>query len=1123
MKKLRKAILLGLGLLPMMMPIDAATSSADFIKDSDELSSSEPQWKKSRLSLEAQSGSRSIGSVDLMVPFMGDNDFLVYTNLKAKFGTGANNSNGSTLEGNLGFGVRRVNDAETAIYGAYAFYDRLKSVNDNTFQQITIGAERLGLTWDFRANAYLPVGTTSYKNEIIKDVVIDNHNLLEFYKASSEKAVAGGDIEIGRTLGSQKLRGYFAVYSFGQDLTGPRMRLDYKLSNHFSLTASVQYDKSRSVQYLAGMRISIGGVNVKKSDSIYNRLTDEVVRDIDIATIETSQELLKTKFDKFWVVDLDSGSGGAGTIDNPFGQISDAVQDAPENAIIFVKGSTAETINLNSIVNMKDGQILWGGYKPLHWDFANGQPSFGDNENTLLLQDGAGIRQSIAGSIEAANNAGIYGFDISADKLGQNQHGILVDNKTNVILSDVNITGFQSGVADKHYAGLRVIGDSSITIKNVALSNNDIGLRADGSNLYIENLNVSNNLLQGINASNNASINADSISVTGSGAEGVLLNNSQMNSNSISVTDSGTTGIVLNNSQLIAETVSSQHNQDQGVAFFDSNVTITDSLTSSHNKSAGLKVSDSTVMINNVNLTHNKNGAVINKLSDVTVNNAVITNNWKYGLDLAAGTATFNNALFANNGQTEDERLAITDINDLYSAIHIGSDARAVFNANALTVRDNAAGIEVLSGEVNVNNDAGSYSDNQRSLIDGNTGYGVYIHQKGDADSAVVNINNTDIINTKQLSSHSTDIKSGHGIYNQRTTSLNLNNVNISYNTGTGIWHRGGHLTGVSITLDGNGGENDTDYNTDVNLNNYAYGMRVDELEYATEVDLSAVNILNSTVHGLLMTGGDVSFDNLTSSNNQDGIMYVNGKLKVTNSLLLENNRFGVYINYMKEYASTQTDNQLELNKTQIKNTKNMNEDFYARGSGHGIAIDSMFAPTENKIILDTTIIDNNQGIGIYIAKDVLLDITNSTISHNGSSNARLVGVGGHESGGVTAGGIYKEYRNGGYSLINLNSSFVHENYGGGVIVWADTSDKPNHILNIDNTIIQENKGVGVRMDRGYISNSTITNNEQQSHFWSHKDWSFSQAKYVTRQPDINWDNSGIDYRSIYNGVGTVH
>lgn len=988
MKKIKKALLLALGLLPLTAVVDAAPSD-DSRDETSLLSSAEPQWKKSRFSIEAQSGSRTIGTFDALIPLLGDNDFMFYSNLKAKVGTSTQTSTGTAFEGNFGLGIRRVNDAETAIYGIYSYFDYLKSVNDNTFQQVTVGAERLGLTWDFRANVYLPIGTKEYNHTTYQQGVIDNHTLIAYYNTNKERAFAGGDIEAGRTLGTNRLRGYVGAYSFGEDLTGPRIRATYQLNDAIQLNAAVQYDNTNQFQYLLGIRYSIGGAKAKNPNSIYNRLTSEVVRDLDIKTTSKISEGVLVEPDKIWFVDPQGNDSGVGTSDSPFKTIEEAVSKAPENAVIFIKGDSDAAHQLKDILTLKDGQTLWGGSNNLYWNFAADKPEFIGSDSAPLIQEAMGVRQTLAGSIDVANNSSIYGLNIIGNDLGNQAQGISVNNKQNVTLYDVNVSGYKTETAEK-FSGLNITGDSTVTVNQSSFNNNDIGIQMNGGLLTTDNVTAANNLIHGFN--------------------------------------------------------------------------------------------------------------------------------------LISGTANIHNSTFNDNGDTDKLKDSTTKLSELNSAIRIGSNvSQAVLNASNITVNNNAGGIELIGGQLNINN--GFASNNDRSTIDGNLGYGILIHDNDGAAGDLIrnaSIMNTDITNTQRLSHDEVDlVTSGHGIMSENATSLYLENVAANNNAGNGIWHREGNFTGNSIIVTGNGSDSSHDINTDTDVDHFTYGLRIDSnnLDNASIVNLNNVTIKDSIAQGLVVTGGNVDINNLVSENNLDGVLLAHGTLNLSNAIIRDNNRFGIYFREDSQAVDLFNPNELTVTDSIIVGTKNNYEDAFQRGSGHGIVIE----PTSEMILNNITRIQNtkiisNQGLGIYMTNHSRVIVTDSSINANAFANNKLTNIGGRDSGNIKAGGIYKEYSATASKyavgpLTVLNSEIV-DNYGSGLIYYDGEELQQDPTVRIADTRIQNNSGVGVRLVAGSIIDSTITNNSEKSQLVAifNPDPGNGQPMII---PKVDITNSDIDYTII--------
>lgn len=106
------------------------------------------------LDVEGKLGShRHLGEGDFFIPLVQDDNTLLYTDIRYRL------DNESSREGNFGLGLRELLPSEWII-GGYTYYDRRKTPYDNYFSQITAGLEALSVDWDFRANVYIPIGTT---------------------------------------------------------------------------------------------------------------------------------------------------------------------------------------------------------------------------------------------------------------------------------------------------------------------------------------------------------------------------------------------------------------------------------------------------------------------------------------------------------------------------------------------------------------------------------------------------------------------------------------------------------------------------------------------------------------------------------------------------------------------------------------------------------------------------------------------------------------------------------------------------------------------------------------------------------------------------------------------------
>ena len=94
---------------------------------------------------------RNIGRVGAFAPLAQNNDMLSYLDLRF-MGDSRDNK-----EINAGLGQRWIDRDADRILGVFAYYDRRFSELGNAINQITLGAEYLTSTWDYRLNTHTPL------------------------------------------------------------------------------------------------------------------------------------------------------------------------------------------------------------------------------------------------------------------------------------------------------------------------------------------------------------------------------------------------------------------------------------------------------------------------------------------------------------------------------------------------------------------------------------------------------------------------------------------------------------------------------------------------------------------------------------------------------------------------------------------------------------------------------------------------------------------------------------------------------------------------------------------------------------------------------------------------------
>jgi hypothetical protein len=1052
LKPFRKILLTTLGVLPMLMPMDdvrasdATDSKADYLTSASEL-----PWRKARLSLEAQTGTRNIGTLDAMLPFFGNDDFIVYADLMAKGATD------NAFEGNLGLGFRRVNDAETSIFGMYAFYDVLKSVNNNQFTQVTVGAEHLGLTWDLRANAYLPIGQTKHVHSIYDtaSAQIINNNIIQHYQISEEIAQMGGDVEVGRTLGTNKLRGYVAAYTFGDNLTGPRARLEYQMNSHITLNTAVQYDQTRKTQYFVGARFTVGGAKTSNSDSIYARLTDPVVRDIDVVTKAKFSNETKIATDKFWMVDqTKTTSGGTGTLDNPYASIEDAINNAPEGAIIYVKGANNTVYSAGDNTRLKQGQSIVGSVNDLFFDFEKNQAFSSKNSSNIFLMGGNGIAPTISGTLIANSHVGIYNLNLIANDLARDQAGILVDNAQNVMISDVSVSGFNV----ENGRAISIVGSNQVSINNLSTSDNDIGVDIKNSQVDITNtLNIDQSKTIGLQMVN-SQVNVDALNITNSKQDGIVAFGGALSVKNDLTIAGGTNAIwaqagatisannaTISNSDLLIDAAKLNINNTLTIDAKQINVVnggtvnsnIADVTTNQMSFNQGAwstnhsvinidgndaialllennsQVKFETLTISNANISVQvESGSALNVTDTLTTDHNVIINNAAINV---ASAHVLNGDLLINGGQlsvknvftvTTSESETIQQISVSDGGSIIANDAVTTIAVNKVAL-DNGI-VEIKKGSINV---TGSDA-NGVSLLNGSQ----LVVNKLAANN---NAHNGVLVNNSILTINDSIVSEDNGQYGINVTGGSIIAANIAahHNVNSGIVMNGGSITTTGkVTATENGRDPDGDYKDGV------------------------------IAHGLEIKNGTADFAAYDGSSNiGDGINQANGLVKISKTDLNSNSLNG----YTKMGGIS------ELFSVSI--TKNM---------GHGIFVDSADADNNNYILAKNITISGNLGKGVLLAEGRIqletVNVDNQIRVEGDATKKRELTIDKTVAGGHISAGDFQ--------------SEADETDRAAIFVGSDAQVKISH-ANISDTT----QGYGVWVDAGNVTLTkvVVANNKQ--------------------------------------------
>ncbi len=290
--------------------------------------SKEKKWQP-KLELQAKAGNkRSLARFGGLVPLFQNDDSMVFADLRLMA------DNKKNYEGNFGIGYRTMALEDAAIWGFYGYFDRRHTKFGSRVNQLTVGVERLTDTWDARMNVYVPQQKKTTKTDI--KIYGKGFARIDEAKTKTEVALRGLDMEIGRAIpGVEGLRlfagGYYFKGSSGaKSIIGMQLRGRYDLNEMLSFETSISRDNVRKVNAYAGVKLSVALGDktraAKTLSPLAKRMTDEIIRDVDIVTntIEAKPVIKETKDQVFVKVDDTvpalNPKAEQGTYENPYSQ-----------------------------------------------------------------------------------------------------------------------------------------------------------------------------------------------------------------------------------------------------------------------------------------------------------------------------------------------------------------------------------------------------------------------------------------------------------------------------------------------------------------------------------------------------------------------------------------------------------------------------------------------------------------------------------------------------------------------------------------------------------------------------------------------------------------------------------
>lgn len=466
---------------------------------------------------------RQIGELDLFAPLWQDDDSLLFLNLR---GQGDDDAN---AEGNAGLGYRTILPGllfgEDWIVGGYGYFDyRHSDDTDNDFLGGTLGIEALSEDWDVRMNGYIPEDDA--KSAPDGNRIQIRGNLLRF-RPGEERALYGVDGEVGWRLPLPEdsalwdTRVYVGGFHFdaedASNVSGPRGRAEVRLhdlplmppGSRFTLGGEVQWDDVRGTQYfgLARVRVPFWGWGASASSrptltKLERRMTDPVVRDVDIVTGETlgRPELAVNPVTNQTVSRIyfaAAGGTGPGTKDRP-DDLAGAVASAGADGVVVALAKNGDFDAQTDPAVLMDGQILMGGGSSIVLRGTSGdkgvlrapggRATIGDSvggsaDLVTLARDNSVIGLTLRDGSVAIMASGAFGnATIRDNRFLDNGTGIDLFNDTDTDFSLARIEGNRfSGNGEGLFVNVDDTGTISVDVLGNVFMENDVAVILDAS------------------------------------------------------------------------------------------------------------------------------------------------------------------------------------------------------------------------------------------------------------------------------------------------------------------------------------------------------------------------------------------------------------------------------------------------------------------------------------------------------------------------------------------------------------------------------------------------------------------------------------------------------------------
>lgn len=706
---------------------------------------------------------------DTLIPVLGKSSHFTYIDPQIDYHS--QNSQGQ-YSGSLGLGQRWLTGDN--IWGAYLFGDYNHTPENNSFWFISPGLERLGQTWDFSLNGYLPVSNqrlstgTEFADQAgdYSQVNFSGNNQYDEIVNTDESTGWGGDAKISARLPLKNIKLSVGSYYFApkdsDEIIGAVVQAQVPVNRYFSFLASEAYDNNAHNTIRVGLTISLGGRSsgADFTGDLSQRLVDPVQRQLIAISggasngepvsdhfTDTGRKELEATNISFFVPGATPSDGvnGDGTFENPYqgfsqANINDANQKNNRNFYLNYGVYYAEYGVGNDEIILNNDQL----YGRQNYFLRPSQ----DNSQPVLNFSQSGIGFSTTDSFDKISGLTLVGTGVGA---GVNINRISDNPAITVDVKNSDINGFNSGV----------------------VINNSANAKAT---LNITDSTITNNFGQGIQAQNQSSSGLD-----------LLVENTNINNN-------GASGIYLVDygaGNLTANIIHSSINNNANNGIDGINEFNQDTLT--------LNISGSTIANNAFNgvLLYNGTGAYNTNFGGVVanINQSNITANGQNGIE-ASNTSTGSFTLNINHSNVAD------NVDNGIEAVNLGSTGDFVFNLSNSVIDGNGVnGLEIF----NQQSGGSLFLNMSQTVVANNSGHGMFIDNTESSGSLTANIMGSKIENNSMDGIYAlNDLSTGNF-----TLSLTHSSMMNNFITGILVDNKGNSSlfsTNMSaVTISGNG------------------------------------------------------------------------------------------------------------------------------------------------------------------------------------------------------------------------------------------------------------------------------------------------------------------------------